>query len=70
MSRSLTASAIANLRATNEELRNSVEEFKDEVNELKQTIEESQKAKVRMHLPGDQTVRYGIAGYLSGRALG
>ena len=45
-SRSLTASAVANLRACNEELRNSLSELKTEVAELTATVEKAEKNRV------------------------
>ncbi|XP_067937050.1 calponin homology domain-containing protein DDB_G0272472-like [Watersipora subatra] len=44
-SRSVTASAVANLRACNEELRNSLAELKSEVTALSSTVHRSEKAK-------------------------
>lgn len=49
-SRSLTASAVANLRACNEELRKSLAELKSEVTELSGTVERSDRAKVGQSL--------------------
>jgi len=45
-SRSITASAIANLRACNEELRNNVKELKEDVDALNGALYKSKKVKV------------------------
>lgn len=45
-SRSVTASAVANLRACNEELRNTLSEVKVEYNDLSSSVEKAEKAKV------------------------
>lgn len=44
--RSIAASAIANLRACNEEMRNTVKELRDDVDALKASLYKSKKAKV------------------------
>lgn len=45
--RSIAASAIANLRACNEEMRNTVKELREDVDSLKASMYKAKKAKVR-----------------------
>ena len=47
--RSIAASAIANLRACNEEMRNTVKELREDVDALKASLYKSKKAKVVNH---------------------